>query len=287
MDLFKKGWYTEVSEGWPGVAQSYEVEKEIAHEKSQFQDIEIFKSKRCGLTMSIDGAIQSTEMDEFAYHEMMSHVILYCHPNPQRVLIIGGGDFGVAREVLKHKCVETVDLCDIDEKVSELSKKHLPHLTEIPTKDPRFHPMYQDGAKFMESKVDYYDIIITDSTDPIGPAATIFNKAYYEKVFKALRPGGIICSQGESYWLHPDIIIRLRNIMKDVGFPVVEYATIQIPTYPFGSIGCLIGSNGGSCKKPKREMTKEEADSMKYYSKEMHEASFAMPEFFRKKFESE
>jgi spermidine synthase len=237
--------------------------------------------------MSIDGAIQSTEMDEFAYHEMMSHVILYCHPNPQRVLIIGGGDFGVAREVLKHKCVETVDLCDIDEKVSELSKKHLPHLTEIPTKDPRFHPMYQDGAKFMESKVDYYDIIITDSTDPIGPAATIFNKAYYEKVFKALRPGGIICSQGESYWLHPDIIIRLRNIMKDVGFPVVEYATIQIPTYPFGSIGCLIGSNGGSCKKPKREMTKEEADSMKYYSKEMHEASFAMPEFFRKKFESE
>ena len=122
MDLFKKGWYTEVSEGWPGIAQSYEVEKEIAHEKSQFQDIEIFKSKRCGVTMSIDGAIQSTEMDEFAYHEMMSHVILYCHPNPQRVLIIGGGDFGVAREVLKHKCVETVDLCDIDEKVTELSK---------------------------------------------------------------------------------------------------------------------------------------------------------------------
>lgn len=286
MDAFKKGWYTELSEGWPGIAQSYEVESQIAHEKSAFQDIEIFKSKRCGLTMSIDGAIQSTEMDEFAYHEMMSHVVLYSHPNPQRVLIIGGGDLGVAREVLKHKCVEVVDLCDIDEKVTELSKKYLPHLTEVPLKDKRFKAVFQDGAKFMESKENYYDIIITDSTDPIGPAATIFDKAYYEKVFKALRKGGIICSQGESYWLHPDIILRLRNIMRDVGFKDVEYAVIQIPTYPFGSIGCLIGSNGGSCKKQRREMSQEEADSMKYYSKEMHEASFVVPQFFKKKFES-
>ena len=287
MDLFKKGWYSEVSEDFAGIAQSYEVESSIAHEKSQFQDIEVFKTKRCGITMAIDGAIQSTEMDEFAYHEMMSHIVLYSHPNPKRVLIIGGGDMGIAREVLKHKCVEIVDNCDIDEKVTELSKKYLPHLTSIPSKDPRYHIFFQDGAKFMETKENYYDIIITDSTDPTGPALTIFNKDYYTKAFKALRPGGIICSQGESIWLDIDIILKLRTIFKEVGFPDVEYSIIQVPTYTFGSIGCLIGSNGGSCKKPRREMTKEEAESMKYYNKEIHEGSFALPQFFKKKFEEE
>jgi spermidine synthase len=99
------------------------------------------KTKRCGITMPIDGAIQSTEMDEFSYHEMLSHIVLYSHPNPKRVLIIGGGDMGVTREVLKHKCLELVDNCDIDEKVTELAKKYLPHLTDIPTKDPRYHIM--------------------------------------------------------------------------------------------------------------------------------------------------
>lgn len=285
MNKFQQGWFTEVSEGWPGIAQSLEVEKEIAHEQSKYQDILVFKAKRTGLTMAIDGAIQTTEMDEFAYQEMMAHVVLYSHPNPQRVLIIGGGDLGVAREVLKHKCVELVDLCDIDEKVTELSMKYLPHLTETASKDPRLHVMFQDGAAYMDTKTGYYDIIITDSSDPIGPAESLFNKAYYEKVFKALRPGGIICSQGESMWLHPDLIIKLRDILSSVGFPVVEYSLIQIPTYPCGSIGALIASNAGSCKKPRREMTKEEADSMKYYNTEIHEASFVLPQFFKKQFE--
>ena len=286
MNIFKQGWYTEKSdEGFPGIAQSYEVEKEIVHEKSKFQDVEIFKTKRCGLTMALDGVIQTTELDEFAYQEMMSHVVLYSHPNPQRVLIIGGGDLGVAREVLKHKCVETIDLCDIDEKVTELSKKYLPHLAESASKDPRLHLYFEDGAAFAGKKENYYDIVITDSTDPIGPAESIFNKAYYEKVIKSLRPGGIICSQGENIWLDADLIINLRDIFKEVGFKDVEYAIIQIPTYTFGSIGCLVGSMGGSCKKPRREMTKEEKDSMRYYSKEIHQAAFVMPEFFRKKFE--
>jgi spermidine synthase len=286
MNKFQQSWFTEVSEGWPGIAQSLEVEHEIAQETSQYQDILVFKAKRTGVTMAIDGVIQSTEMDEFAYHEMMSHVILYSHPNPQRVLIIGGADLGVAREVLKHKCVERVDLCDIDEKVTEISKKHLPHLTEAPLKDPRLHTTYQDGAVYIESKEAYYDIIITDSSDPIGPAESLFNKAYYEKVFKTLRPGGIICSQGESIWLHADLIIQMRDILKEIGFSTVEFSNIQIPTYPFGSIGVLIGSNAGSCKKPRREMTKEEADSMKYYSEEIHEASFVHPQFFKKQFEA-
>ena len=286
MNQFKNGWFTELSEAWPGLAQSYEVEKEILHEKSDYQDIVIFKAKKTGLTMALDGAIQTTELDEFAYHEMMSHVVLYSHPNPQKVLIIGGGDLGVAREVLKHKCVELVDLCDIDSKVTEYSEKYLPHLTATAKQDPRLHVMFQDGAKYMESKQSFYDIIITDSSDPIGPAESLFNQAYYEKVFKALRPGGIICSQGESMWLHPDLILKLKGILTTVGFPVVEYSCIQIPTYPCGSIGCLIASNGGSCKAPRREMTKEEEASMKYYSKEIHEASFVLPQFFKKQFDA-
>ncbi|KAH0789910.1 spermidine synthase [Histomonas meleagridis] len=285
MDLFKKGWFSEQSEGWPGLVQSYEVDNVIDHQKSKYQDVIVFKAKKTGLTMALDGVIQTTELDEFAYHEMMSHIVLYCHPNPKRVLIIGGGDLGVAREVLKHKCVELVDLCDIDEKVTELSKKYLPHLTEEASKDPRLHVMFQDGAAYIASKPNYYDIIITDSSDPIGPAESLFNENYYKGVLKALRPGGIICSQGESMWLDMNIILRLRDIMKSVGFPYVEYSVIQIPTYPGGSIGCMVASTAGSCKTPLREMTPEEASTMKYYSKAIHEASFVLPEFFRKKFE--
>ena len=286
MDLFKNGWFAEQGPSWAGMSQNLEVEEVLAHEKSKYQDIYVFKAKKTGLTMTLDDAIQSTEFDEFAYQEMLSHVILYCHPNPKKVLIIGGGDLGVAREVLKHKCVEHVDLCELDERVTELSKKYLPHMAEAASKDPRFHIHFEDGAAYVAKKKNEYDIIITDSSDPCGPAQPLFNQQYYQNLYNALTEGGIIASQGESMWLDADFILQLKKFCKNAGFKHVEYSTIQIPTYPCGSIGAFIASKGNSCKTPLREMTEEEAKSMKYYNKEIHIASFAMPEFFKRKWES-
>lgn len=287
MDRFKKGWFSEKDEGWDGLVQSYEVEKVLAHEKSPFQDILVFKARKTGLTMAIDDLIQSTQMDEFAYHEMMAHVALFSHPNPKNVLIIGGGDCGVAREVLKHKCVEQVDQCDIDEKVTELTRKYLPHIIGDAEKDPRLHLYFEDGIAFIDKKPGFYDVIITDSCDPVGPAEKLFGLSYYQKVMKALRKGGISVSQGENIWLDADVIINLRDICRKVGFKHIEYSLINIPTYTAGSIGAFIISNDYSSKEPRREMTPEEAKSMRYYNKQVHIASFAAPEFFRRRFEDE
>ena len=285
MNTFKKGWFSENDDGWKGLVQSYEVDQILVHEKSDFQDILIFKAKKTGITMAIDNIIQSTEMDEFSYHEMMAHVALYSHPDPKSVLIIGGGDCGVAREVLKHKCIEKVDLCDIDAKVTELSKKYLPHLTEKACCDQRLHIYHIDGIDYIEKHTNSYDIIITDSCDPVGPATKLFGLSYYKKVSKALKKGGISVSQGENFWVQSEVVIGMRDICREVGFKYVEFSNINIPTYPTGSIGALIASHDISCKIPNREMTKEEAKSMKYYNKDVHIASFVLPESFRKLFE--
>lgn len=287
MDTFKKGWFSENDDSWKGLVQSYEVEKVLAHEKSNYQDILIFKAKKAGITMAIDDIIQSTEMDEFSYHEMMAHVALYSHPNPKDVLIIGGGDCGVAREVLKHKCVEKVDLCDIDEKVTELSKKYLPHLTKSACNDQRLHIYHIDGIDFIDKQKNSYDIIITDSCDPVGPATKLFGLSYYQKVSKSLKKGGISVSQGENFWVQSETVLKIRDICREAGFKYIEFSNINTPTYPTGSIGALIASHDISCKHPRRELTKEEEESMKYYNKYVHEASFALPESFRKIFEAE
>lgn len=287
MNRFTNGWFTENDDGWKGISQSYEVDHIIAREKSQFQDILIFQAKRTGITMAIDDIIQSTQIDEFAYHEMMAHVALYSHPNPQNVLIIGGGDLGVVREILKHKCVKTVDLCDVDEKVTELSIKYLPHLVGNSLKDPRLHIYHRNGIEYVSQHPDSYDIVITDSCDPTGPATSLFNQNYYNDVAKCLRKDGIGVSQGENFWFNSKIVMDLRDICFNADFKYVEFANICIPTYPTGSIGALLFSREYSSKEPRREMTPEEEESMQYYSKEMHIASFALPVKFKKMFETQ
>ncbi|KAK8861004.1 hypothetical protein M9Y10_012696 [Tritrichomonas musculus] len=286
MNKFQKGWFSENDDAWKGLVQSYQVNEVLAHEKSNYQDILIFNGRKTGITMAIDDIIQSTEMDEFSYHEMMAHVALYSHPNPKNVLIIGGGDCGVAREVLKHKCIESVELCDIDPKVTELSKKYLPHLTKSACKDQRLHIYHIDGIDFVEKHQNSYDVIITDSCDPVGPATKLFGISYYQNVLRALKKGGISVSQGENFWVQQDVVLEMRNICREVGFKYIEYSNINIPTYPTGSIGALIVNNESSCHIPKREMSKEEAESMKYYNRNVHIASFALPEMFRRLFES-
>ncbi|KAF9971857.1 hypothetical protein BGZ73_005112 [Actinomortierella ambigua] len=280
--LVKDGWFKENGTLWPGQAMTLEV-KEILHvEQSKYQDVLVFQSTTYGNVLVLDGVIQATERDEFAYQEMLTHVPIFAHPNPKRVLVIGGGDGGVLREIVKHEGVEEVVLCEIDEAVINASKKYLPSMA-VGFQHPKVKIHVGDGFKFLGDKVDTFDVIITDSSDPVGPAASLFQSKFFELMRNALRDGGIICTQCECLWLHLPIIKEVLGFTRKL-FPVVEYGFVTIPTYPSGQIGLMVCSKNGALdpKKPLRRWTKEqEAKLCRYYNAEIHEACFVLPQFAR------
>ena len=278
MDLIIDGWFHERGVLWPGQAMSLKVEEVLYHGRSDFQDILVFKSTDYGIVLVLDGVINVTERDEHSYQEMISHVPLYAHPNPERVLVIGGGDGGAVREICKHPGVKEIVLCDIDGGVIEISKKYLP-FTAVGYEDPRVTVKVMDGAIFMEENQGTFDVIITDSSDPVGPASVLFETPFYNAMYKSLREGGIVCTQGENLWLHTDLIQPLINSISQT-YQTVEYSTVSIPTYPCGSIGLIVATKErGSCKQPARKPSKEEQKNLKYYTPAMHEASFIIPAF--------
>ena len=280
-DLIIDGWFHERGELWPGQAMSLKVKKVVDHHRSDFQDILVFESESHGMVLVLDGVIQVTERDEFSYQEMIAHIPLYAHPNPKKVLVIGGGDGGVLREVAKHPGVEEIVECEIDEGVINVSKKYLPSLAKG-YDDPRVTVKVMDGAKFMEENQSAFDVIITDSSDPIGPASVLFETPFYNAMYKSLRPGGIVCTQGECMWLHIDLIKPLVDSISKT-FQSVEYAYTTIPTYPSGQIGFIVATKDrGSCKKPERTPSDEAQKDLKYYTPELHEASFVLPAFAKR-----
>lgn len=171
------------------------VEKVLHHEKSKYQDVLIFKSTDHGNVLVLDNVIQCTERDEFSYQEMITHLAMNSHPDPKKVLVIGGGDGGVLREVIKHKSVESAILCDIDEAVIRLSKEYLPDMSAS-YKHPKVTTHIGDGFKFLDDRKNEFDVIITDSSDPDGPAESLFQKPYFQLLHDALREGGVITTQG-------------------------------------------------------------------------------------------
>ncbi|KAL8636444.1 MAG: hypothetical protein Q9228_006160 [Teloschistes exilis] len=279
----KDGWFREISDMWPGQAMTLKVNQIIHHEKSKYQDVLIFESSDHGTVLVLDNVIQCTERDEFAYQEMITHLAMNSHPNPQRVLVIGGGDGGVLREVVKHSTVETAILCDIDEAVIRLSKKYLPGMS-IGFQHPNVSVHVGDGFKFLADKKNEFDVIITDSSDPEGPAESLFQKPYFELLHAALREGGVITTQAENQWLHLSLITNLKKQCKEV-FPTVEYAYTTIPTYPSGQIGFMVCCKDAerNVKEPVRSWSTEEEEKLcRYYNKDIHRASYVLPSFARK-----
>ncbi|KAI1793732.1 saccharopine dehydrogenase [Ganoderma leucocontextum] len=260
----------EISSQWPGQAMTLKVNKILHVEKSLYQDVLIFESETYGNVLILDGVIQCTERDEFSYQEMIAHIPLASHPNPKKVLVIGGGDGGVVREVLKHQSVQEVVLCDIDEGIQAVP----PHMSSL-LNDPRVTVFVGDGFKFLADNTSTYDVIITDSSDPVGPAASLFQKPYFELLRDALTPGGHISTQGECLWLHLSLIQDLLATTRGL-FPVAEYAFTTIPTYPSGQIGFMVASKeaGRDLSKPLREVP-----NTRYYNAEVHKAAFVLPEF--------
>lgn len=233
-----------------------------------------------GKCLVLDNAIQCTELDECSYQEMMSFLPLNVHPNPERVLIIGGGDGGVAREVAKHPLVKDIVQCEIDTEVVNVSKKYLSFMSKG-FNDERLKLHFQDGYKYVLENKNSFDVIITDSSDPQGPAISLFQSDYYQALYECLRDDGIICCQAESYWFDLEFIKNIFGKVKKI-FPVVGYASTAVATYPSGQIGFIIASKqkNADLKNPIHEF--DDQLNFKYYSKQMHISAFVLPKFVQK-----
>jgi spermidine synthase len=257
-----------------------QVKRVLHHEKSPYQDVLVFESTNYGNVLVLDGVVQLTERDEFAYQESIAHLPLMSHPNPKKVLVIGGGDGGVLREVVKHTCVEQVILCEIDEAVIRVAKKYLPSLA-VGFDHPKVKVHIGDGFKFLKEHPNSFDVIITDSSDPIGPAQALYERPFYELMYNALRPGGVISALAECIWLDVKFIKHVLDFTKSL-FPSVAYAYASVPSYPTGQIGFILAS-----KDPNRDLTKplrkwtpeEERRLCHYYNSRIHEAAFIIPQF--------
>ncbi|KAK8962696.1 Spermidine synthase 1 [Platanthera guangdongensis] len=288
------GWFSEMSPMWPGEAHSLKVEKILYQEKSKYQTVMIFESATYGKVLVLDGVIQVTERDECAYQEMITHLPLCSIRNPKKVLVIGGGDGGVLREVSRYPSVEQVDICEIDEMVVDVSKHFFPNLA-IGFEDSRVNLHIGDGVAFLRNVPEgTYDAVIVDSSDPIGPAQELFEKPFFESVAKALRPGGVVCTQAESIWLHMHIIEGIVSNCRQVFKGTVNYAWTTVPTYPSGVIGFMLCSTEGppvDFQRPVHSIDENDdfnkaKGPLKFYNSDIHSAAFCLPSFARRVIDS-
>lgn len=245
--------------------------------KSEFQEIEIVESKSFGKILLINGVIMLTEADEFCYHEMIAHVPLCVHKKAQKILVIGGGDGGTVREILKHDKVKEVDVCEIDEKVIEISKRHFPYLANC-FDDPKVKIYCEDGNEFIKAHQNEYDLIIVDSSDPVGPAEVLFKREFFTAMFQALKDDGIVVTQAESFFYHSKIIKSLFSFIRDI-YPISEYYYTLVPTYPSGVIGFTFCSKQYHPLGNFNETEALKLNGLKYYDKDIHKSAFTLPRF--------
>lgn len=271
-------WYTE--QHTPQVKFSIKVDRQLFSGQSEFQRIDIFDSKEFGRFLTLDGYMMLTEKDEFIYHEMMVHVPMAVQPEIKRILVIGAGDGGVVRELVRYDTVEHIDLVEIDELVIEVCKKYLP-LTACRLDDERVTIHYEDGLKFVRKCENEYDLIIVDSTDPFGPGEGLFTKEFYGNCYKALTETGIMVNQHESPFYPEDAMAMQRAHKRIVeSFPISKVYQAHIPTYPSGH--WLFGF---SSKKdhPVHDLKATKWNTLgintKYYNTRLHLGAFALPTY--------
>ncbi len=271
-------WFTE--RHTPYVNFSIKVERQLYTAQSEFQRIDVFESREFGRFLTLDGYMMLTEKDEFIYHEMITHIPMAVHPNPENILVIGAGDGGVVRELCRYPEIERIDLVEIDEEVIEASKEYLP-FTSCKMGDPRVNIYIQDGLKFIRRKKDEYDLIIVDSTDPFGPGEGLFSREFYGNCFKALHDDGIMVNQHESPFYEQDALAMQRAHKRIIeSFPFSRIYQAHIPTYPSGH--WLFGF---STKKyhPLRDLNEarwnERGLKCKYYTTTLHRGAFYLPAY--------
>lgn len=264
----------------PRVGLCIEVERQLCCEQSEFQRIEIFESREFGKFLTLDGYMMCTEKDEFIYHEMMVHVPMAVNPSAERVLVVGGGDGGAVRELCRYPGLKRVDLVEIDRRVVELCKVHLPSISGS-LSDPRVTLRFQDGLRFIRSCENEYDLILVDSTDPFGPGEGLFTREFYGHCYRALKSNGILVNQNESPFYEEDAKAMQRAHQRIAAtFPVSRLYQAHIPSYPSGHWMFGFASKG---LHPIRDLRAREWKALKlytrYYNINLHRAAFALPTF--------
>lgn len=278
-------WFCE--EGVPGKRAEnqkvlFKISRVVYEGRSKYQKILIFDNPIYGRVFVLDGIVQLTEKDEFVYHEMLAHIPMFTHPKPERVLIIGGGDGGVLREVLKHP-VEAVELVEIDRTIPEVARKYLRFVCRSAFRDKRVNVYYEDGIKFLRRNKGY-DVIIIDSTSPIKHAKPLFSSRFYKYVYNSLRKDGVMMTQLCSFLDFSTFLTRQVRTIKKI-FPIVKPYRVTIPSYNCGEFCFLLASkrsklDEGKARKRFKRLTKK--SKLRYYSLEMHKASEVMPNIWKK-----
>ncbi len=263
-----------------GSAIGFRIAGKLDEVQSPFQKIEIYDSTDWGKLMVIDGAMMLTTRDNFFYHEMIAHPVLFTHPAPKRVVIIGGGDCGTLREVLKHPGVEKATQCDIDEQVTRMSEKYFPELCES-NGDPRAELLFDDGVAYMANCAPgSVDVVIVDSTDPVGPAEGLFNQAFFESCFRALKDDGLLVQQSESPLALLDLIKDMRAEMGKAGFRSFKTLPFPQPCYPTGWWSVtLAGKQAGFGFDFRRADAQAKPFDTLYYSAPLHAGLETPPPF--------
>lgn len=256
-------------------AMTYKVKETLSKKSTPFQELCILDTEAFGRMLLLDGIVQTTINDEYVYHEMIAHIPLFTHPNPKKVLVVGGGDGGSIREILKHPSVEKAVLCEIDGVVIEECKKYLPEIS-CALDDPRCEIFVGDGIKYVHEHKNEFDVVIVDSTDPFGAAEGLFGGSFYKEISECLTEDGIFIAQTETPFYLPEVVKRVFNDAKAV-FPVTKLFMAAIPTYPSGYWSFTIGSKKHDPENVNLE-GKIDIES-KYYTKKLHKACFTLPKF--------
>ena len=264
-------WVTEYQT--PSLGFSCKTSQTLRVEKTPFQDLAVVVTEQFGRMLLLDGMVMTTDQDEFVYHEMISMVALNSHPSPRKVLIIGGGDGGALREVVRHPRVEKGVLVEIDAQVIQASRDFFPGMS-CSFDDPKAEVIVDDGIKYIQEHKNEFDVILIDSTEPVGPAIQLFSPEFYASCYAALKEDGMMVAQSESPFFNQDVI---RMVWQGVGqsFPISDLYLASIPTYPSGLWSFTVGSKKHN---PREVMTIPDC-AYKYYNSAVHKAAFALPAF--------
>lgn len=264
-------WFTEQQNS--NLKLGLKINKTLHSEQTEFQSLDVYETAEYGNLLVLDGCVMTTDKDEFVYHEMISHVALHTHANPKNVLVIGGGDGGAIREILKHESVERAVLAEIDGRVVAASKEYFPDISSG-LSDQRVDVQVTDGIQYVNNNEGEFDVILIDSTDPVGPAVGLFAKDFYHAVYRALKPDGIMVAQTESPFMNANLI---QQTSRDIGevFEKTYLYLASIPTYPTGMWSFTMGSK----QYDPNQAYDCRVEGTKYYSTEVHKAAFALPPF--------
>ncbi|MCL6517620.1 polyamine aminopropyltransferase [Alicyclobacillus sp.] len=250
------------------------INKILHSETTEFQTLDVVETVQYGNLLVLDGCVMTTDADEFVYHEMIAHVPMHTHPNAKKVLVVGGGDGGAIREIVKHPTVERAVLAEIDGRVIENSKRFFPQIAKG-LSDPRVEVQVTDGIRHVQEHRGEYDVILVDSTDPVGPAVGLFARDFYQAVYDALKEDGLFVAQTESPFVNQDLIQSVHRDIRSV-FPITELYLAYVPTYPTGMWSFTMGSKRYH---PLRDRQPARTQDTRYYTEAVHQAAFALPRF--------